>query len=77
MKYILALLLTFNVMAISFAQQTIPLYNSGIPNSKPSANEEKTETDNGIVIINKISIPTLTIFLPPKEKATGAAVVIC
>lgn len=78
MKYMLALLLTFNVMAISFAQQTIQLYNNGIPNSKPSPNEEKTETDNGIVtIINKISIPTLTIFLPSKEKANGTAVVIC
>ena len=29
------------------------------------------------MIIGKISRPTLTIYLPPKEKATGAAVVIC
>jgi len=64
-------------MAILFAQQTIPLYDGAIPNSKPSPNEEKRETDNGIVVINKISIPTLTIFLPPKEKANGTAVVIC
>jgi len=77
MKYLVALFSTFSLMTISFAQQTIPLYNKGIPNSKPSANEEKTETDNGIVIINKISIPTLTIFLPPKEKANGTAVIIC
>jgi acetyl esterase/lipase len=76
MKYILALLLIFNIMAVSFAQQTIPLYNGPIPNSKPSPNEEKTETDNGIVVVSKISIPALTIFLPPKEKANGTAIII-
>ena len=63
-------------MAISFAQKTIPLYNNGIPNSKPSPNEEKTVTENGILIVSKISVPTLTIFLPPKEKANGTAVII-
>jgi acetyl esterase/lipase len=76
MKYILALFLSLNLMVISSAQKTIPLYNT-IPNSKPSPNEEKTVTENGILIVSKISIPTLTIFLPPKEKANGTAVIIC
>ncbi len=77
MKYLIALLLNFNVMAISFAQKTIPLYKHAVPNSKPSPNEEKTAIENGIVIVSKISIPTLSIFLPPKEKANGTAVIIC
>jgi acetyl esterase/lipase len=77
MKYIIALLFNLHLMAILFAQQTIPLYSHTIPNSKPSANEEKTQNDNGIVIVSKISIPTLTIFLPPKEKSNGTAVIIC
>ena len=77
MKYILALFFNSIIMAISFAQKTIPLYNNGIPNSKPSPNEEKTVTENGILIVSKISVPTLTIFLPPKEKANGTAVIIC
>jgi acetyl esterase/lipase len=76
MKYFLALLLNFNLMAVSFAQQTIPLYKDAIPNTKPSPNEEKTVTENGILIVSKISIPTLSIFLPPKEKANGTAVII-
>ena len=63
-------------MAISFAQQTIPLYKNSIPNSKPSANKEETKIEDGILIISKISIPTLSIFLPLKEKANGTAVII-
>lgn len=59
------------------AQTIIPLYGDAIPNSKPSTNEEKSETINGILRISKVSVPTLSIFLPAKEKATGTAVIIC
>ena len=59
------------------AQETIPLYEGKIPNSKPSPDLEKTDYTNGITIISKISIPTLTIFVPAPDKATGTAVVIC
>lgn len=60
------------------SQTVLPLYgNEEIPNSKPSKDEEKSEWQNGILIISKISRPTLTVYLPSKEKANGAAVVIC
>jgi acetyl esterase/lipase len=60
------------------AQQTIPLYPDSIPNSRVTPNEEQSGFDaNGTVIISKISRPTLTLFLPPEDKATGAAVIIC
>ena len=60
-----------------FSQTVIPLYKASIPNSKPAKDEEKVEHRDGITIISKISRPTLTVFLPPKEKANGTAVVIC
>ena len=60
-----------------FSQTVIPLYKDSIPNSKPAKDEEKVEHRDGITIISKISRPTLTVFLPPKEKANGTAVVIC
>jgi len=67
----------YQLMMVS-AQQTIPLYSGEIPNSKKTKNEEYTETNKeGIMNIHKISQPALTIFLPPKEKANGIAVVIC
>ncbi len=59
------------------AQATIPLYASTIPNSKPSDDREKTEFRDGISIVSQITHPTLTVFLPSREKANGTAVVIC
>lgn len=59
------------------AQRAMPLYPDSIPNSRPSKDQEVSEKPGGILIISKISRPTLTAYLPPKEKATGAAVVIC
>src|SRR6478736_6813553 len=58
-----------------FAQTVIDLYPQAIPNSKPSANEEVSEFD-GILRVSKITRPTLTIFLAPREIANGTAVVI-
>ena len=57
--------------------QEIPLYSGSIPNSIKAANEEYADSSRGILIVHKVSVPTLTIFLPSKEKSTGAAVVIC
>ena len=60
------------------SQETFPLYTDSIPNSKPVPDIERSDTaQNGIVRIGKVSRPTLTVYLPPKEKATGAAVIIC
>ncbi|MDP4248636.1 MAG: alpha/beta hydrolase [Bacteroidota bacterium] len=62
----------------SGAQIVLPLYPGKIPNSKPAPDEETSEYDaDGLLIISKISRPTLTVCLPPKEKATGVAVIIC
>jgi len=63
----------------SFSQTIIPLYKDSIPNSKPSPNEESStyEGENKILIVHNVSRPSLTVFLQPKEKASGAAVIIC
>jgi acetyl esterase/lipase len=59
-------------------QTVIKLYEGPIPNSKPFPNEENARYEGkGILIVSKVSIPTLTVFLPPKEKASGIAVIIC
>lgn len=71
------ILFSFCVSATTMAQQIIPLYPGAIPNSKPSADEETSEQKDGITIVRNISRPTLSIFLPPKKKANGTAVIIC
>lgn len=54
--------------------QTFALYAEGpIPNAKPTPNEE-TGADTGW--IQKVSQPSIQVYLPAKVKATGASVVI-
>jgi acetyl esterase/lipase len=66
------------LVKISNAQQTIPLYPGKIPNSKISPNEEQI-TANALVdtVTRKVSVPTLSIFLPLKNQSNGTAVIIC
>lgn len=60
------------------AQETIPLYEGIVPNSKPYTTKEWWEPQsNGDTIVHYISQPTLTVFLPEKAKANGTAVIIC
>jgi acetyl esterase/lipase len=79
LRYILLLILPVMIASNSSAQQVIPLYTGKIPNSVDAADIEKSDTSktNGRIGIQKVSNPTLRIYLPAKDKATGAAVVIC
>lgn len=65
----------------AFAQKEYPLYPRHIPGAIPGVNEQASRMEelNGdsILIISKVSLPTLTVYLPSREKATGAAVIIC
>ena len=63
-------------MKLSIAQEVLKLYPNRIPNEIPGPDIEK-RSDDGIVRISNISIPTLAVYLPPKEKANGVAVVVC
>jgi len=76
MKKILTVLTAIHLMTMAHAQQQeIPLYNGAIPNSK-SAPDRETSEPNNKWSLSLVSHPTLKIFLPPKEKATGMAVIV-
>ncbi|MBS1596957.1 MAG: alpha/beta hydrolase [Bacteroidetes bacterium] len=60
-----------------FAQdnsQTISLWSKGAPGFENRRNEPEQAKDYWVKNIHN---PSITVFLPPKEKANGAAVVIC
>jgi acetyl esterase/lipase len=77
MKYIIVSLINLvSCMTVSLAQEVLKLYPGKIPNEIPGPDMEK-RSDDGVVRISNVSIPTLTVYLPPKEKANGMAVVIC
>ena len=81
-KKILFLLLSTHTIFMSQAQREIPLYNSTIPNSRPAPDREKADSSGnvkrpGYYMLSLVSHPTLTLFLPPGDKANGSAIVIC
>ena len=61
--------------------QVIPLWPSGAPGSEgktdPEVVTEKGKNGTHDRRVSRIHNPTLTVYLPPREKNTGAAVVIC
>ncbi|EDM37415.1 alpha/beta hydrolase [Pedobacter sp. BAL39] len=62
------------------AQEFVPLYPGTIPGAKtvPGNYRELTEEGtDGITRVSKVSQPGFYAFLPSKDKATGAAVIIC
>lgn len=61
---------------VSLAQTILKLYRDKTPNEIPGPDQE-TRHEDGMVRISNISRPTLTVYLPPKEKANGTAVVVC
>ena len=80
MKRLICLLLfTFFILCMkqnASAQNVMPLYADSIPNSRSTPDEETT-SNNGVLIISKVSRPTLTAYLPSKAQSSGAAVIIC
>lgn len=63
--------------SIGKAQQIIPLYSGTIPNATSYTMQElATEKDGRVVWYRNVSKPTLTVFLPAKENATGTAVLL-
>ena len=82
MKRFLALvLLIFALTPTGYTQNKpmeMALYpDNKIPGNIPGPDEEKSESDGGILRVSKIKTPTLTAYLPPADKANGTAVVIC
>lgn len=55
----------------------LPLYSGSIPDSKPSQVQEASVTEAGGVRISNVVQPTLTVFLPARDKANGTSVIIC
>ena len=78
LKTLFILMITTGIHANVFSQKTIPLYKGPIPNAKHTDDDETAEyIEDSVYNISKISRPTLTIYLPAKEKANGTAVIVC
>ena len=65
----------FTFLHFSFAQTVIPLYEGEIPGAIKASSEEKYDTVKRVAV--KVENPTITAYLPRKDKSTGAAVLVC
>jgi acetyl esterase/lipase len=73
----LAVVAALALAATGFAADShpiVPLWPNGAPGSEARKDEPEKITATGAV--TNVHNPTLTVYLPPKDKATGAAVVI-
>ena len=60
--------------ALAEGPQEVPLW----PNGAPGLESRRTEAEQAKDYwVKNVHNPSITVFLPPKEKATGAGVVIC
>ncbi len=77
-KTILVLLILLNLSCK--AQQVITLYPGTAPGSLPVEDKEsstKSTAGNGRFYVTNVTRPTLTVYLPQKNNASGATVIIC
>lgn len=59
-----------------YAQQVMALYPDAVPNTRAtSMQEDKSLPANGMY--SRVLIPTLEVYLPEKEKASGTAIILC
>ena len=62
------------------APPVVYLWPKGAPGSEDRKDEKENTTftkNGGEDLVKNVNNPSLTVYLPPKEKATGAAIVIC
>ena len=78
LRYLPALLLCSPLLAAD--PPTLPLWEQGAPGFEDKKDVKETRAkenkDTGEYCVTGVHNPYVTVFLPPKEKATGAAVVV-
>jgi endo-1,4-beta-xylanase len=75
-KYILTAMLS-SLVINAVAQKEILLWPAGAPGSEGKTGEEKiTTSENGERSVSNIHRPSITCYLPPKDKATGVGIII-
>ena len=78
--YVIAVMMVLAAAGGLNAQEIVKLYDGKVPGSKPAPADYKEVSpvgNDGVTRTAKVTDPTLIVYLPAKEKATGAAMIIC
>jgi acetyl esterase/lipase len=78
----LALFVAASVCALAQGPQSppiVPLWPNGAPGFEKRKDDKENVKKKGDLetSVTNVNNPSLTVYLPPKEKATGAAIVVC
>jgi acetyl esterase/lipase len=81
MRKLITSIFLLMITSVLSAQQTFPLYEGEVPNSKPCNETDHEFIDTswnktGILIVDKITKPTITVYEASQEKRTGTAIII-
>jgi endo-1,4-beta-xylanase len=76
LKRLLFVFMLFIAMTASAQQKEILLWPDGPPGSEGKTGNEKVRIYEGEQILSNIHHPSITAFLPAKEKTTGTAVIV-
>ena len=78
---LLAMLWLSPLLAAADNAPVVPLWPDGAPGTPPGTSETEVyvpaTSERNYSQLSRIHHPSLTVYLPPKEIATGAAVIIC
>ena len=76
---LLAYLLFGFIWSLTAQDETVNLWPNKIPNTKANKDYQEIDVvkDGQLKSVSKVTIPTVSIFLPDKDKLNGTAVVIC
>jgi acetyl esterase/lipase len=82
---LLHFLILYLTVATASASEPIVLWPNGAPGEKGDIGAEHDTTKPGeglvagktVIRLGNVSVPTITLYQPPPDKATGAAVIVC
>ncbi len=79
LKFICYLCCNFLFVTFLYSQQEYNLWPDKVPFSidNDTVKEETTTSDKGIARVKFVKNPSIKVYLPDKDNATGAAVIIC
>lgn len=74
-----------SISTLAAGSEEIPLWPKGVPGNEPKLEAERDMTKENenkvggkrLIRLGNVSTPTIRVFKAPKEKATGAAVLVC
>jgi endo-1,4-beta-xylanase len=76
--FLFGVFLLRSAVAVESGPQVIPIWSGDAPGSEGKTGDEKVRvTEAGEHVVSNVHRPSITVYLPPANQASGAAVLVC